>query len=55
MEISPEVNGDFAFQATYDFDLLLDRVNQAHGEETEVYGLLLTANSLIRRQPLPSD
>ncbi len=49
MEISPEVNTVVLLSGDGDFDLLLDKVNQAYGVRTEVYGVAaLTANSLIQ-------
>lgn len=49
MEISPEVNTVVLLSGDGDFDLLLDKVNQAYGVTTEVYGVAaLTANSLIQ-------
>ncbi|MDA3807383.1 MAG: NYN domain-containing protein [Thiomicrorhabdus sp.] len=53
MEISPEVNTVILLSGDGDFDLLLDRVNQAYGVKTEVYGVAsLTANSLIQAASL---
>jgi len=49
MEHSPHVDTVVLLSGDGDFDLLLDRVHQAHGVTTEVYGVpSLTANSLIQ-------
>jgi uncharacterized LabA/DUF88 family protein len=53
MEISPQVDSVVLLSGDGDFDLLLDKVNQTHGVQTEVYGVpSLTANSLIQSASL---
>ena len=49
MEIAPTVNAVVLLSGDGDFDLLLNKVNQAYGVRTEVFGVAsLTANSLIQ-------
>jgi uncharacterized LabA/DUF88 family protein len=53
MEISPLVDTVVLLSGDGDFDRLLDKVNQAYGVTTEVYGVAaLTANSLIQSATL---
>jgi len=60
MELSPNVDSVVLLSGDGDFDLLLDKVKQAYGVTTEVYGVpKLTANSLIQSaglyHPIESD
>jgi uncharacterized LabA/DUF88 family protein len=60
MEVSPLVDTVVLLSGDGDFDRLLDKVNQAYGVTTEVYGVAaLTANSLIQSatlyHPIESD
>ncbi len=53
MEISPMVDTVILLSGDGDFDRLMDKVNQAYGVTTEVYGVAcLTANSLIQSASL---